>query len=513
MHARVIAGVAAAVVAAMACGPKRTGTGTGTGTGVGSGTGTGSGSADVAPVVVDWSKAGVDWDKVPEPGAEPAFQPPVPVTFTLVNGVKVVLVENHRLPLVSIRVINTRAGAREQGAATGLSSLVADLLDEGAGKLDAFALPEAIEQLGANLDTAIAEDASTVALETLASTLDASLALLADVVQRPRLSEEDFDRVKADTIEELKQRPDEPRRVANLVFDRVVLGDHPYAEPAQGYVATVEKLTLRDAKAFWKKHYVPSAATIVVAGDVDRKKLEAMLADSFGGWKGKKLRAGKPPAAAKVKPRSPGLYVVDRPRAPQSVVMIGRAGMDTSDPRYFASEVINTAVGGSFAARLNNRLREQLGYTYGMFSGFWRGEWGGTWAVSSSLKTNVTVAGIEEALKILAAARSEDVPAEEWAKAQQLMTRATPQDFETNSGIAGQFSTLVVQRLPLDWHQRWVDLVRKVAAADGRKVAADAWTDLSIVVVGDWTTLGKDLERLGLPITRLDAEGVALDKK
>lgn len=458
------------------------------------------------PVTVDWSKSSIDWSKIPEPGEEPAFTPPVPVTFTLKNGIKVILVENHRLPLVSVRVIHTRAGAREDGKQIGLASLTADMIDEGAGTFDALTLPEAVETLGASLDTGVSEDASSVYLDTLASTLEDSLALLADVVLRPRLDEKDFERVRGDTIEELKLRPQEPRRVAALLFDKLVLPGHPYGEPPAGYLGTVEKLELADVTSFWKKHYVPAHATIVIAGDVDRKTLEPLLARKLGGWKGKKLPAAKAPKPPKKAP-APVLAFVDRPGAAQSVVMVGRRGRPATDALYYPAEVVNMAAGGSFAARLNNRLREQLGYTYGMFSSFWRGEWDGTWSVTSSLKTNVTVAGLEEALAILGKVRSEELPAGELAKAQQLMTRAVPQDFETNAGIAGQFASLVVQRKPLDWHQGYVAAVRAVTAADGRKVVEDLWTDLSIVVVGDWNAIGKDLAKLGLPIVMYDAEG------
>ena len=493
----------------VACGSKQPGSGTG------SGTDTIESSdpvplpvplPDPAPVVVDWSKSGIDWSEKPNPGAEPAFTPPKPVTFSLKNGVKVILVENHRLPLVSVRVIHTRAGAREDGKRTGLASLTADMIDEGAGALDALALPEAVEMLGANLDTGVSEDASSVWLDTLATTLEDSLALLADVVLRPRLDAKDFDRVRGDTVEELKLRPQEPRRVAALVFDKVILPGHPYGEPPSGYLGTVEKLELADVTAFWKKHYVPAHATIVIAGDVDRKTLEPLLKKHFGGWKGKKLPAAKAPRAPKKKP-APVLAFVDRPGAAQSVVMIGKRGRPAKDGAYYPAEVLNMATGGSFAARLNNRLREQLGYTYGMFAAFWRGEWDGTWSVSSSLRTNVTVAGLEEAFAILTKARDEELPDGELAKAQQLMTRGLPQDFETNAGIAGQFASLVVSRRPLDWHQGYVASVREVTAADAKKAVASLWTDLSIVVVGDWNAIGKDLARLGLPIVRYDAEG------
>jgi zinc protease len=186
--------------------------------------------------------------------------------------------------------------------------------------------------------------------------------------------------------------------------------------------------------------------------------------------------------------------------------MMGTRGPASKDEHYFANEVVNTAIGGSFASRLNHRIREVLGYTYGIRSGFWRGVWTGSWTTSTSLETKWTLAGIQEALAILADARTHDLPDDELDKTRQLMTRALPQDFETNAQVAGEFAELVTAGRPLDWHQGWIAGVRRVSAGDAR-AAATAWDGLTIVVVGDWKAVGKDLEALGLPIVQYDADG------
>jgi zinc protease len=457
------------------------------------------------PVVPPWDTSGVAWDRVPEPGPEPSFTPPVPTELRLANGVRVLVVENHRLPLVSVRVVNLRAGSREDGGKLGLAALTGDLLDEGAGALTALTLPEELERLGADLDVAVGADYAVVSLDTLKDTLEPSLGLLADVVLRPRLTQADFDRIKADRIADLKLRPDSPRRVANLVFEGTVFAAHPYGAPGAGFVGTVEKLALADAKRFWKTWYVPAAATVIVAGDVDKTAIVPLLDKTLGAWKGARPaapRRAKPPAAT-----APRLVVVDRPDAPQSVVVIGRLGADVTDPAYFPAEVVNTAIGGSFAARLNNRLREQLGYTYGIFSSFWRGAWTGSWSAVSSIKTEVTIEGIKEALAIIERTRTEPLPADELAKAKQLLTRAQPQDFETNAGIAGVYQSVVVTGRPLDWPATWAEKIRAVAADEARAVVDKAWGGLAIVVVGDWKKLGDGLTGLGLPITHVDTEG------
>lgn len=481
------------VVALVACGPKRT-------------------DPDQAAPADPWAASGIDWTKVPQPGPDPTFTLPSPVTFTLDNDVQVILVENHRLPLVSVRAVCTRAGAREDGKRLGLASLTAALLLEGAGHKDARELPEAVESLGATLDTGISEDAATVWLDTLASTLEDSLELLDDVLHRPALTRADFERIRDDEVADLELRPQEPRRVANLVFDQHVLGDHPYGKPASGFVGTVSKLTHADVKAFYSAHYRPEETTIIVVGDVDRETLEPILARTIGTWAKPPPRAWIESPALPAAP-APSLLVVDRPGSAQSTVMIGRRGRPANDPAFYAAEVINTAAGGTFMSRLNARLREELGYTYGMYSAFWRGEWTGTWAITSSIMTAKTVEGVSEALAIIEELRTRELPADELANTQSFLLKQRPQGFETNAGIAGELQALVVQRLPLDTLARWDAGVRGVTAADARALAAEAWADLSIVVVGDWSVIGDGLAKLGLPVAHVDAEGQPVARK
>lgn len=456
-------------------------------------------------VAIPWGTAGVAWDQLPEPGPEPSYTPPAAIDFKLANGIRVLLVENHRLPLVTVRVVDTRAGSREDGRSIGLASLTGDLLDEGAGTRDSLALPEELEKLGAELDVSVGADFSVASLDTLAETLEPSLGVLADVLIRPQLTDADFTRIKGDTLEDIKHRTDSPARIAGLVFDKTIFGAHPYGAPTEGMTATVDKITLADVKAFWKSRYTPAATTVIVAGDVDRTALEPLLAATFGAWKGK-----KPPAVKKAKApaaTTPRIVVVDKPGAEQAVVEIGRLGPSANDPDYYPASVYNTALGGSFASRLNHRIREELGYTYGISSGYWRGGWVGSWSVSSALETKTAVAGIKEALAIVDRTRTEGIPTDELAKAKQLLVRGQPQDFETNAAIARVYSTVITQGRPLDWVQHYADNVKAVDGDAAKKVVAAQWTDLAIVVVGDWTVLGSGLTALGLPITHVDADG------
>lgn len=476
-----------------------------TGDGAGSGAATASNDAVVKP---DWQAAGIDWANAPKADASMPFTPPTAQSFTLKNGARVIVVENHRLPLVTIESLHLGAGSREDGKTAGLAALTADLLDEGAGQFTADTLPEALERLGASLDVNTGSDFSSVSMSAL--TFDRAADLLGDVVQRPTFAAADFERVKADRLEALALRQDRPRQIAALVFARVVFGEHPYAYPTEGDPATVKALTLDAVKQFWARAYQPQQAVFIVAGDVSAEQVRSKLDGIFAGWGTNAPKTVSERRAPVAGPGRPMIAIVNRPDAPQSVVMIGRRGMAAGDDRYFTSEVINTAMGGSFASRLNQKLREELGYTYGINSSFWRGRWGGTWTVASSIRSDVTIAGLEEALRIINEARTSALPDAEWKKTQDLLVRGLPQDFETNAGIVSAFHRIVLAGAPLDWYQTWSSRITAATPRQAQAFAATAWNDLSIVIVGDEKVLAagmSKLQALGLPIVKFNADG------
>lgn len=457
------------------------------------------------PGFVDWASAGVAWDAPPPGVAAPGFVPPTVERFTLASGVTVLLVENHRLPLVSIQTLHLAAGSREDGGRLGLAALTADLLDEGAGALTAETLPEELERQGASLDTAVTADHATVTVTTLAETLPRTLTLIADLLRRPTFRDADVARVKADRLAALALRKDRPRTVAALLFDAVVFGEHPYGRAADGTATTVAALTAADVRAFWRRAYGPTTTTLIIAGDVRRAELEPLLAASLGDWRNPAPVAPRTPLVAGR--TSPVLAYVDRPDAPQTVVMIGRRALAAGDARLIPAEVESTLLGGSFASRLNHRLREELGYTYGINASFWRGQWGGTWSVSSSIKTAETVAGVTEALRLIEQARTADAPGDELARTQALLIRGLPQQFETNRGVAAALARQVAARLPDDYYATYPAEVGAVTPATARGAVAALWQPLSIVVVGDWRLIGPGLSKLGLPVVHYDADG------
>ncbi|HUH05424.1 MAG TPA: pitrilysin family protein [Kofleriaceae bacterium] len=462
------------------------------------------------PAPLDWSTSGIDWSTPPQPGPEPSYRPPMPSELTLPNGLKLVVVEEHRLPLVSASLIMERAGsAYDPPGKSGLAALTADLLDEGAGSLDSLALARELERLGASARTFAQADSAVLSIDMLASTSAEGLALLVAMAMRPSMTAADIDRVRADRVSTLRRRRDQPRAVATMVFDRVLFGSHPYAQPGAGYAETVAALTADDVRGFYQSHYGATGATLVVAGDITVEQLRAIIAPSLGAW------APQPAVITAVAPpvtttRPPRLVVVDNPGATQTVLSVGRVSMTRTDPRFVTGDVANTILGGSFTSRLNRRLREQLGYTYGAGSSFWTGAAAGTWRVSTALQTPNTADGIREALALVESMRTADVAPEELTRSRTLQVRELPRNFDTNRSIVDTFAGLIADGLPLDYYQRFPEQVGTITAEQVRTFATEHWDadGFVMILVGDLKTILDGVRGYGQgSVLELDPDG------
>jgi len=442
-----------------------------------------------------------DWTKPPAPTTEPTFQPPVPKRMKLKNGMTVLVVENHALPIVAMRLIVPGAGAADDPAKKGgLAAFTADMLDEGAGGLDAIQIAEETERLGASIGVFAGVDDAELAAQTLTKTLDPTLDLIAKILTQPAFEQKEFDRVRGDRMTALELRRDRPREVAQLVLSATLFGmTSAYGHPASGQRDEFKDLALADLQGFYKTHWNPSAMTLVVAGDVDATALKTKLDAGLGAWKQPGAKRPVRPVAtpAKVTQR---LQLVDRPGAEQSDVRIGLVGPDRKDRRYYAFEVLTSTLGGGFTSRLVQTLREKMGITYGAHAGMdWRLA-PGPFVISTAIVTPATGQGIGKVLEILDDLASNELSAEELDKSKRNLILALPAEFGTNAATAGAFAELVLHGLPDDWYAHYADGVRKVTAKDVKAAAGGIVPAKKMVIsiVGDMAKVRGDLDKLGL---------------
>jgi zinc protease len=461
-------------------------------------------AAGAAPAAAGapFDKSGIsDWTKPPAVGKEPAFKPPVGKRSKLKNGMSLLVIENHALPIVSMTLVAPGAGAAsDPDGKGGLASFTADLLDEGAGGLSAIAIAEEQDRLGASIGAGVDVDYAQISVSTLTKTLEPTVDLLTKIITQPMFEQKEFDRVKGDRATSLELRRDRPREVAALMLNAALYGlESAYGHPITGVREKFKDLAVADVQTFYKERWNPAVMTLVVVGDFDTKALKAKLDGSLGAWKPTGVKKIAKPV---VKPEklTKRLLLVDRKDAAQSDVRIGLVGLDRKDRRYYQFEVLSSALGGGFTSRLVQRLREQLGITYGARAGMDYRLVPGPFLISTAIVTPETGRGLTEIFKILDDLATNDLPAEELDKSKQNLIRALPSMFGTNASTAGAFADLAIFGLPDNWYAGYAANVRKVTAKDVKAAAAKLIPSKNMVIsiVGDMSKIKAELDKLSL---------------
>jgi predicted Zn-dependent peptidase len=445
----------------------------------------------------------------PKPGPAPSFTMPGFEKFTLSNGLQVVLLEKHQVPLVQVNLVVRTGSAMDPAGRSGLASMTAALMMEGAGTLDALRLADAIDFLGAHIGVMAGMHTSSVAMGAPVSKIDAALALQADVALRPAFTQIELDRKRKSRLTSLVQWRDEPRTLASVMFSRSVYGTaHPYGIPVTGGEASIRAMKVEDLRAFHTQYFQPSNAFLIVVGDVTVPQMKEKLENAFGAWRG---TAGAAPALPPIlQVDKPTITLVDKPGAPQTEIRIGRVGAARSTEDYYALMVMNTILGGSFSSRLNQNLREEHGYTYGASSGFQFRTLPGPFLAGAGVQAAVTDSALLEFMDELQRIGT-PVPEAELERAKNYISLGFPSEFQTVGNLADKLEEMVIYGLPADNFSQYVRRIQAVTAADVQRVAK-RYIDpakMSIVLVGDRAGIEAKIAALKLaPITNITVEDV-----
>ncbi len=449
-----------------------------------------------------------DRSKPPELGPPPALQLPRIQRFTLANGLEVVMMEKHQVPLVQVNLLVRAGTAHDPEGKRGLASMTAAMMNEGAGDRDALAFADAVDFLGASISVTAGMHTTTVALFTPLSKLDSALSLFGDVVLRPRFPAEELERKRLERLTALQQWHDEPRIIASNLFNKILFGlRHPYGPPVMGDEHAIRSFTVDDLRGFYSLSFSPANAVLIVVGDVTQAMLAPKLESLLGGWKGGPPFTKPWPPAQQVESRK--IYLVDKPDAPQSVIRIGRIGVARRTEDYYAITVMNTVLGGSFTSRLNNNLREQHGYSYGAGSRFNFMPLPGAFMAFSDVHAEVTDKALNEFMKELRGIAS--ITDEELERAKKYLALSYPSEFQSVGAIAGALAEVVIYDLPDDYFNTYTSRILAVTKQEVER-AARTYIDpdkIAIVVVGDRKKIEKGIASLGLgPIENLSIEDV-----
>lgn len=430
----------------------------------------------------------------PKLAPPPAWSAPLPSSVTTPTGTRVVVVSTHELPLVHVLVTVAAGSALDPPDRPGLAAAVAMMLqDGGAGTRSAPELAQALADIGIEIEERIDGDEVQLTFAVLSTHLDRALALVGDMLARPRFAAAEWPRAQARRIDEIRRRLDEPAHLADDIFERVLYGDHPYGHPTLGTQASVAAITVDDLRKFYAAHYGPRTVGLVLVGDAEASAAANILAKALSNWQ---ASATPPPAPPAPQPRPARLVVVDRPGAPQSQLRVGFLGADYKTPDFAALTLLETVLGGSFTSRLNQNLREKHGYTYGARAHFDLRAVAGTFACMAGVRTDVTGPALDETLRELAGMRA-PLPPAELDKGRALVLSAVVEAFADGRHAATYLADVVTYGLPNDF---WSKLPAALAALDVPSVTKAAArlfaAEPTIVIVGDRKTIEPQLAKL-----------------
>ena len=449
---------------------------------------------------------------LPTPGPIDEWAPPPVTSWTMANGLEVWYLQQTQAPLVSMHLVLPNGAAADPAGKSGVTAMMIDMLDEGAGDKDALQIGQAWKALATDYGASPATDGVFFSMNMLADKVDPSLALLGDIMFRPTFPPAEFERRKAQRLAQATAREADPGTAQSLTLRRALYAEGYGGMPAGGIKTTLTGLTLDDVKAQYAAIVKPKGGRLIVVGAIEEAALKSALEKTFGAW------AGEPTATNRVMstPAKAMLHVIDFPGSTQSSISVGRRVPGSQAKDAFEVRVFNRALGGAFTSRLNLNLREDKGYTYGARSGFNRWRQSGMFTLGAKVKSQTTAASFEEIFKELAAIRGEKpLTQAERDAAVNGMLLGFPGRFESMEGVAGQLSSLALVDLPVSYLR---DFSKKVAAVtvESANTAGNKYTDAAdfhVIVAGDWNALKAGLEGLKLPVQFHDRQGNPIEPK
>ena len=454
-------------------------------------------------------EAAVDRAQTPGPGPATTFVPPRIQRDALSNGLEVLVVENHALPLIQANLVIENGWTADDRGKPGAMTLVAAMLDEGTKKRSALEISDEAKAMAAGLSTGSSFDGSFVRLNVLKKNLDSGLELMADIALNPVFPEEELERQRKHYVGQMQQYESDPAARSRRALMTAIFGDdHPYGRlmwrPAgggatyfgYGTAESISALSRDDLVKSYTTYYRPNNASLIFVGDISAADAMRQAKRHFGKWK-----AADIPREAELQPARAGgvrILLVDKPDAPQSVIVAGHLGMRHGDSDFRAMQLVQQVLGGSFQ-RLDLNLREDKGYSYGVRFSLWGHRSRGPMYVMGPVQTQSTAESIVEIVKeIESLVGDRPVSAEELADARAALVKRYPGAFETVGSIAGNLEEVVLQGLGDDawsdeiagWQAVSIEQINKVAR---ERLSPD---DLVIVIVGDLDTIESRIREL-----------------
>ncbi len=420
----------------------------------------------------------------PVPLAPVAFNIPQPFETTLPNGLKLVIFEDKKLPLVSFRLFLRSGNIHEPSDSVGLNSAVAAMLSEGTESYSSKHLAEEIERLGASLSASSGSDTTSISASSLTLYASDILRLMAEMILKPTFPEEELDLYRRNTIEGLKFQRSQAGFLADEQVSRIIYGSHPYSKVSPK-AEDVEKITREMLVAYQAKRFIPNNAVLIVVGDVDKNDLIAEIEDKLGQWQRGKVDDYANSTVPERTERT--LTIVDRKGSAQANIVLANPAIERNHPDYFRVILMNQILGAGASSRIFMNLREEKGYTYGAYSKLDTRRLAGVFEATAEVRTSVTGDSLKEFFYELYRIRDSKVSVEELQDAKNFLTGVFPIRAETQEGLTSLIVQQKIYDLPDDYLQTYRDNIDAVTIEDV-ETAAQKYVQpeqMAIVIVGD----------------------------
>ena len=449
------------------------------------------------------------WRANPPPAGPPSkLSLPVAASFKLANGLTVLLVEQHQLPIVSAHLVVLSGSDANPVDKPGVASFTAQMLPEGTEHRSSNQIADDAAQIGSEVREASASDESFVSIRTLKPNVDAAFDLLSDVALRPKFDPAEIERIRKIRETDILQIQDDPTQLAIGVMLKAVYGpNHPYGYREEGTIDVNKIISRDDMVKTWQRGYAPGNSALVLTGDLTQEEGRRLAEKYFGDWKAAGERHEPPPISLKT---TRAISIVDKPGAAQTFVIVAGLGVPRSTPDYVPLEVMNNILGGLFSSRINNNLREEHGYTYGGFSFFMYRRGPGLFVAGGGIRTDATAPAVHEIFKELERIRTGPPTADELTLSKGSFAHSLAGFFESSEQTANTIGDMFTYDLPLDYYQQLPAKIDAVTTDDVQHMAEKyIHPDTSVVIgAGDRAKIEDSLKKLAIgPVEVRDYDG------
>lgn len=424
--------------------------------------------------------------------------------IVLPNGATLLLMERHDVPLIAFNAVLRGGAITDTPQTAGAANLLAELLMKGAGERNALQFAEAVEAAGGVIETSAGIESLNVHGEFLARDQTLMVQLLADLLQRPRLDRDEFDKLRPRQIEFIRAAKDSSLGSLLPIYASAALfGTHPYGHVVGGSEASLAQLRYEDVRNTYERQVGADRLILAVSGDFNAGKMKRSLSEAFGKWRRASTTLSAMTAPAHIKGRR--VVLVDAPTSVQAYFWIGNVGVARAFSERVPLDVVNTLFGGRFTSMLNTELRVRSGLTYGASSRFRRMAQPGSWAMSSFTRTESTADAVDLALKVLERLREQTFDDAALASGKNYVLGQFPTGYETAVQWAGVMGELEFYGLSRDDVDRYAERVAATDIRTARAVIDQAYpaaNDLLLVFIGNATQIRETVAKYG-PVTEM----------